>query len=55
MATGASTCDLAIILIDASRIVGKGLKSQTRRHAAIANEVALEIGRAMESSFDCVS
>src|SRR5213082_2669358 len=33
MATGASTCDLAIILIDAS----KGLLTQTHRHAYIAS------------------
>jgi len=33
MATGASTCDLAIILIDARR----GVQTQTRRHSTIAN------------------
>ena len=33
MATGASTCDLAIILVDAR----KGLQSQTRRHSYIAS------------------
>ncbi len=33
MATGASTCDLAIILIDASR----GVQVQTRRHAYIVS------------------
>lgn len=33
MATGASTCDLAIILVDAR----KGLQNQTRRHSYIAS------------------
>ncbi len=33
MATGASTCDVAILLVDAR----KGLLDQTRRHAAIAS------------------
>jgi len=33
MATGASTCDLAIILIDARH----GVQTQTRRHSTIAN------------------
>ena len=43
MVTAASTAEVAIILIDASRIVGKGLKPQTRRHAAIAKLMGLEV------------
>ena len=43
MVTAASTAEVAIILIDASRIVGKGLKPQTRRHAAIARLMGLEV------------
>ncbi len=43
MVTAASTAELAIILIDASRIVGKGLKTQTRRHAAIAKLMGLQV------------
>ena len=43
MVTAASTAELAIILIDASRIVGKGLKPQTRRHAAIARLMGLQV------------
>jgi sulfate adenylyltransferase subunit 1 len=43
MVTAASTAELAIILIDGSRIVGKGLKPQTRRHAAIARLMGLEV------------
>lgn len=43
MVTAASTAEVAIILIDASRIVGKGLKSQTRRHAAIAKLMGLQV------------
>ena len=43
MVTAASTAEVAIILIDASRIVGKGLKSQTRRHAAIAKLMGLDV------------
>ncbi|MBU2895255.1 sulfate adenylyltransferase subunit CysN [Vibrio hepatarius] len=38
MATGASTCDLAIILIDAR----KGVLDQTRRHSFIANLLGLK-------------
>jgi sulfate adenylyltransferase subunit 1 len=43
MVTAASTAEVAIILIDASRIIGKGLKSQTRRHAAIAKLMGLDV------------
>lgn len=43
MVTAASTAELAIVLIDASRIVGKGLKPQTRRHAAIAKLMGLDV------------
>jgi len=43
MVTAASTAELAIVLIDASRIVGKGLKPQTRRHAAIARLMGLDV------------
>uniref|UniRef100_UPI004047843E sulfate adenylyltransferase subunit CysN n=1 Tax=Vibrio anguillarum TaxID=55601 RepID=UPI004047843E len=38
MATGASTCDLAVILIDAR----KGILDQTRRHSFIANLLGLK-------------
>ncbi|MNZ32225.1 Sulfate adenylyltransferase subunit 1 [compost metagenome] len=38
MATGASTCDLAIILIDARR----GVQTQTRRHSFIASLLGLK-------------
>ncbi|RSD30414.1 sulfate adenylyltransferase subunit CysN [Vibrio pectenicida] len=38
MATGASTCDLAVILIDAR----KGVLDQTRRHSFIANLLGLK-------------
>lgn len=43
MVTAASTADVAVILIDASRIIGKGLKPQTRRHAAIAKLMGLDV------------
>ena len=43
MVTAASTAEVAIILIDASRIIGKGLKPQTRRHAAIAKLMGLQV------------
>ncbi len=43
MITAASTAEVAIILIDGSRIVGKGLKPQTRRHAAIAKLMGLDV------------
>ncbi|NOI77722.1 sulfate adenylyltransferase subunit CysN [Vibrio coralliilyticus] len=38
MATGASTCDLAVILIDAR----KGVQDQTRRHSFISNLLGLK-------------
>lgn len=38
MATGASTCDLAIILIDAR----KGMQTQTRRHSYIVNLLGIK-------------
>jgi len=38
MATGASTCDLAIILIDASR----GVQAQTRRHSFICSLLGIK-------------
>lgn len=37
MATGASTCDLAVILIDAR----KGVLDQTRRHSYIASQLGI--------------
>jgi sulfate adenylyltransferase subunit 1 len=43
MVTAASTAELAVILIDASRAAGKGLKAQTRRHAAIARLMGLQV------------
>ena len=38
MATGASTCDLAIILIDARN----GVQTQTRRHSFIASLLGIK-------------
>lgn len=38
MATGASTCDVAVILIDAR----KGVLDQTRRHSFISNLLGLK-------------
>ncbi|NMT18181.1 sulfate adenylyltransferase subunit CysN, partial [Vibrio parahaemolyticus] len=38
MATGASTCDLAVILVDAR----KGILDQTRRHSFISNLLGLK-------------
>ena len=43
MITAASNAEAAIILIDASRIAGKGLKAQTRRHATIAKLMGLKV------------
>ena len=43
MVTAASNAELAIILIDASRAAGKGLKAQTRRHATIAKLMGLKV------------
>lgn len=43
MITAASNAEVAIILIDASRIAGKGLKAQTRRHATIAKLMGLKV------------
>ena len=43
MVTAASTAEVVIIIIDGSRIVGKGLKPQTRRHAAIAKLMGLQV------------
>jgi sulfate adenylyltransferase subunit 1 len=43
MVTAASNAEVAIILIDASRIAGKGLKAQTRRHATIAKLMGLKV------------
>jgi len=43
MVTAASNAEVAVILIDASRIAGKGLKAQTRRHATIAKLMGLKI------------
>ncbi|MCX2959911.1 MAG: GTP-binding protein, partial [Serratia symbiotica] len=38
MATGASTCDVAVILIDARH----GILDQTRRHSYIANLLGIQ-------------
>ena len=38
MATGASTCDLAIILVDAR----EGVKTQTRRHSYIVSLLGIK-------------
>ncbi|MFO1235570.1 MAG: GTP-binding protein [Alphaproteobacteria bacterium] len=43
MVTAASNAEVAIILIDASRLAGKGLKAQTRRHATIAALMGLKV------------
>ena len=43
MVTAASNADAAVILIDASRLAGKGLKPQTRRHATIARLMGLKV------------
>ncbi len=43
MVTAASNAEAAIILIDASRIAGKELKAQTRRHATIAKLMGLKV------------
>jgi len=50
MATGASTADLAVILIDAS----KGLLAQTRRHAYIASLLGLSHVLAAVNKMDLV-
>jgi sulfate adenylyltransferase large subunit len=51
MATGASTADLAVILIDAS----KGLLSQTRRHAYIASLLGITHVLAAINKMDLVA
>jgi sulfate adenylyltransferase subunit 1 len=43
MVTAASNAEAAVILIDASRLAGKGLKPQTRRHATIAKLMGLKV------------
>jgi len=43
MVTAASNAEAAVILIDASRLAGKGLKAQTRRHATIAKLMGLKV------------
>ncbi len=43
MVTAASASDVAVIVIDASRVVGGVLKRQTRRHAAIAALMGLDV------------
>lgn len=43
LVTAASTADVAILLVDASRAAGKPLKVQTRRHATIAHMLGLKI------------
>ena len=43
MVTAASNAEVAVILIDASRLAGKGLKAQTRRHATIAKLMGLKV------------
>lgn len=43
MVTAASTADVAVVLIDASRIEGAALKAQTRRHTAVAALLGLKL------------
>ncbi len=43
MVTAASVSDVAVIVIDASRVEGGSLKRQTRRHAAIAALMGLDV------------
>ena len=43
MVTAASTADVAVVLIDASRIEGGVLKAQTRRHTAVAAMLGLKV------------
>jgi sulfate adenylyltransferase subunit 1 len=43
LVTAASTADVAIILVDASRTAGKALKVQTRRHTTIAHMLGLTL------------
>jgi len=43
MVTAASVSDVAVIVIDASRVQGGALKRQTRRHAAIAALMGLDV------------
>lgn len=43
MVTAASTADVAVILIDASRVENGDLKAQTRRHTAIAAMLGLKV------------
>lgn len=43
LVTAASTADVAIILVDASRTSGKPLKVQTRRHTTIAHMLGLTL------------
>ena len=43
LVTAASTADVAIILVDASRTAGKPLKVQTRRHTTIAHMLGLKL------------
>lgn len=43
MVTAASNSDLAIVVVDASRVEGGALKPQTRRHAAIAALMGLDV------------
>src|SRR5437773_1416017 len=50
MATGASTADLAVILVDAS----KGILSQTRRHAFIASLLGIRNVLAAVNKMDLV-
>src|SRR3954465_15880683 len=50
MATGASTCQLAIILIDARH----GLMSQTRRHSVIGSRLRIKHGGVAINKMDLV-
>lgn len=43
MVTAASVSDVAVIVVDASRVVGTDLKPQTRRHATIAALMGLDV------------
>jgi sulfate adenylyltransferase subunit 1 len=43
MVTAASVSDVAVIVIDASRVEGGALRPQTRRHAAIAALMGLDV------------
>ena len=53
MVTAASVSDVAVIVIDAARVEGGVLKPQTRRHAAIAALMGLDIIVAVNKMDSC--